>query len=166
MIPKKNLPLLLNLAYAGYNRAIKDNPGFPGDFSPSRNPGGELVTHCNQFIQYVCNGFGYDALNGMTANDMIKFMDSYEHGWISPTGDDVVQTHANSGVIVIAGYVNPTGHGHVCLVIPGILEYSSSFGRSVPKVVNVGKDVFFGKRLSYAFQAEEMPKYFALAGMI
>lgn len=161
MIPVKNLPLILNLAYVGFNRGIDG-----GDFAPTFNDG-ILVTHCNQFIQYICNGLGYDGFNGKNANDMISFMNDPTSGWISPADERVVQAHANNGVIVLAGWSNIKGHGHVCLVLPGILEQSNSAGKSVPKVANVGKDVFFGKRISYAFSfPDETPTYFAMAGMI
>jgi hypothetical protein len=156
MIPKKNLPMLLNLAYNGFNRGLPPN----GDLMPM-----DGVTHCNQFINYVCSGLGYEDFTGMLANEMVKFMSDPKNGWIS-VSDDVAQAHANSGVIVIAGWSNPEGHGHVALVLPGILEKSHSFGRAVPKIVNVGQDVFFGKRLSSGFSQQHMPSIHVLAGMI
>lgn len=152
MVPVKNLPLLLNLAYAGLNNQ---------DFRPR---GGK--TFCNEFIQSVCNGFGYVALNGMNANQIVAFLSNPVNGWISPD-DTVAQAHANVGVLVIAGWANASGHGHVNLIVPGILEKSNSAGKAVPKCCNVGADVFMGKRLSYAFAyPNERPAFFALAGMI
>lgn len=163
MAPAKNLPQLLNLAYVGYNRALV--PGV--DFAPEFNADGSIkATFCNQFIQYICNGYGYGDFNGMTANEMVDFMADFKNGWISPTDDQVAQSHANNGVIVISGFKNPAGHGHVCLVLPGTIEKSGSFGRAVPKVANVGKDVFFGKKLSFAFQASDAPAYYVLGGMV
>lgn len=159
MTPIKNLPLLLNSAYYGFNRAL---PG--GDLAPTIE-NGVLETHCNQFIHYVCSCFGYTNFVGMKANDIVAYMDKLENGWIA-VDDGVAQQHANSGVIVIAGRSNPDGHGHVNLVLPGILEKSGTYGRAVPKCANVGKDVFFGKLISFAFQSVEQPKYYALAGQI
>jgi len=150
----KNLPLLMNACYVGYNRGLDG-----GDFAPKGD-----ITHCNRFISYVMNCFGYDKFNGLMANGIIDLMNDLTHGWIT-VSDSVAQNHANAGVIVIAGR-KFDAHGHVCIVLPGILEKSGSFGRSVPKVVNIGKDVFFGKKVSFAFQSEEQPQYYALSTMI
>lgn len=147
----RNLPLLLNAAYVAFNRE---------DFIPK-----EGKTFCNLAMQYICNCFGYDAFNGKTANEMIDYMNDLTTGWLS-VSDLVAQNHANQGVIVIAGRKNPEGHGHVCLVLPGILEKSGSYSRSVPKVVNIGKNVFFGKRISEAFKVDQQPSYYALSQMI
>lgn len=154
----KNLPLLLNLSYYAFNRGL---PG--GDFAPTVI-NGVMATHCNEALQYVLNGFGYGNMNGMVANQMIAFMGDPKNGWIK-VGDAVAQQHANSGVIVIAGKtIEP--HGHICLIIPGLLENSNSFKKDVPKCVNIGKDVFYGKRVSYAFRSEDMPDYYAMASQI
>lgn len=156
MIPAKNLPLLMNLSYFGFNRS---------DFQPIKNSDGSVKTFCNIFIQYVCSGLGYTDFTGKVANEIVKFMDNPTNGWIT-VGDEVAQSHANQGVLVLAGSYNPTGHGHVCLVVPGLLEKSSSFGKSVPKCVNVGESVFFGKKISFAFTPQMNFSYYALAGMI
>lgn len=157
----------MNLAYVGYNRGLPNDNGTRGDFQPIFDEAGNLAsTFCNLFIQYICNGFAYGNFNGMTANDMVKYMQDPVNGWISPADDGTAQSHANSGVIVLAGWSNPDGHGHVNLILPGILEKSGSWARPVPKCANIGRDVFFGKRLSFAFAAQEQPKYYALSGMI
>lgn len=166
MIPTKNLSLLLNLAYVGFNRGLSNPDGSKGDFEPIFNQDGSVqTTFCNQFIQYICNGYGYDLFNGMNANQMHEFMNNPQNGWIS-VGEDVAQAHANIGVIVLASRANADGHGHVCLILPGILEKSGSWGKPVPKCANIGRDVFFGKKLSFSFIPSEMPVIFALAGMI
>lgn len=155
----KNIPLLMNSAYYGYNRALG------GDFTPEFNKDGTVLkTYCNKFLQYVLNNFGYGNMNNMLANQMIEFMDDPKNGWIK-VDDSVAQHHANSGVIVIAGKIIQP-HGHICLIVPGILENSNNYKKDVPKCVNVGKDVFFGKRVSYAFKAEDMPFYYALSCQI
>lgn len=160
MIPTKNVPLLLNLAYYGFNRGLKG-----GDFEPIIDAQGNVVkTFCNYFIQYVCNGFGYTEFQYKMANEIIDFISEPKNGWIK-VDDGVAQAHANNGVLVIAGH-KMTPHGHVCLIIPGVLEKSYSYQKSVPKCVNIGKDVFIGKKVSFAFKADEMPDYYALTGMI
>lgn len=160
MTPEKNIPLLMNASYYAFNRAL---PG--GDLAPTYYEG-KWTTHCNQAMQYVCNALGYSDFTGMTANEMISFMKKANSGWIQPANAQIAQEHANNGVIVLAGLANEDGHGHVCLVVPGVLEKSGSWCKSVPKCMNVGKDVFFGKKISFAFSAEDECEYFALAKMI
>ena len=165
MTPSKNLAQLLNLSYVCYNRALPMPSGARGDFQPEFNPDGSVqVTYCNMAMQYICNGMGYTEFTGMTANEMDAFVSDPHNGWIS-VDDTTAQAHANSGVIVLASKAM-NEHGHVCLILPGILEKSLSYGKAVPKCLNVGKDVFYGKKVSFAFQYQDMPKYWALAGMI
>lgn len=168
MVPSKNLPLLLRLGYIGYNRGLP-NPenGAYGDFQPIFNSDGTLRTSfCNQFVQYVCNGMGYTNFQGMDANQMFAYMSDPANGWIAISDEAVVQAHANDGVIVLAAHATLGSHGHVNLILPGILEQSGSFNKRVPACANIGKDVFYGKKISFAFTPQEAPTYFALAGMI
>jgi hypothetical protein len=161
MIPTKNLPLLLNTIYYAYSRALPPD----GDFQPKADVNGGIITFCNRFVQTVLNGLNYGEMNDMTANEMVAFMSDTKNGWLT-VDDPNAQAHANAGVIVIPGWSNPDGHGHVNLLIPGILEKSNSYGRAVPKCVNVGADVFFGKRISFAFGSDKQPQYFTLAAMV
>lgn len=161
----KNLPLLLNSAYYAYNRALPKN-NKPGDFQPIFNKDGSLqTTFCNSAMNYICICFGYQNFRGMIANEMFDYMNAPKNGWI-PVSDVVAQSHANEGVIVLASMKKESGHGHVCLILPGILENSASFSRSVPKCLNIGKDVFMGKKLSFAFPVDDQPTLFALSAMI
>jgi len=98
-------------------------------------------------------------------NQMFDFLSNPMNGWIS-VSDDVAQSHANNGVLVFAAHKKINSHGHICLIIPGIIEKSGAWGKSVPKACNIGKDVFIGKKVSFAFTKEEMPTYFALGEMI
>jgi hypothetical protein len=165
MVPAINLPQYLNLLYIGYNRGLPENS--PSDFQPIKNPDGSIQeTFCNQFFQFVCSGMGYNAFNGMMANDIIKFMLNPQNGWISPADEATVQSHANAGVISVAGWINPNGHGHVCFVLPGVLEKSQLWGKLVPSVANVGETVFFGRHISFAFGIDKQPQYFCLSGQI
>lgn len=165
MIPVKNFPLLMNLVYTAYNRGLDSN-----DFGPrvikAVDNSEILVTYCNRAMQFILHGMGYDEMEAMNANEMVDFMEGSSSGWISPADDQVAQSHTNTGVIVLAGWRNPDGHGHVNLVLPGILEKSHSLGRAVPKCLNIGKDVFIGKKISYAYTAKEQFKYYALSGMV
>lgn len=168
MIPNKDIAGLMNAAYYGFNRALANPDGSRGDFQPYRDPATKtLTTYCNQFIQYICAAIGYTDFSGMNANEMIDFMKKPGSGWMQLPVDGVTaQSHANLGVIVLGAKSNPDGHGHVCLVVPGVLEKSYSWGSAVPKCVNVGKDVFFGKKISFAFSADGKCDYFALSKMI
>lgn len=143
----------MDLAYAGFN-----NPAF----HPS-----EGVTHCNEFIQSICVAFGYDNFTGLMANDIVNVMRDPSRGWIS-VDSDVAQSHANNGILVVAGWANPDGHGHVALIIPGIVEWSQSYQGNLPKCVSIGSPqaTFFGKKVSFAFVASQSPKFYALAEMI
>lgn len=162
----KSLPQLMNLAYNGYNRALPQPNGAPGDFQPIFSNDGTLeVTFCNVFVDYVCNGLNYSDFKGMLANEMFDYMNTPKNKWIS-FEESVAQWHANQGALVLAAHKNSNGHGHICVVLPGLLEKSSSFNKAVPKCVNVGKDVFFGKKISFAFPKEEQPIYFSLADLI
>ena len=166
MIPSKNIPLFLNLVYSGFNRGLPGKGGEFGDFQPIFNSDGTVkTTFCNQFINYVLQGLGYFDMNGMLANEMVAFMEDVKNGWIS-VNDEIAQFHANNGVIVIAGHSVLDAHGHVCFILPGILEKSHTWGKAVPKCASIGKDVFLGKKVSFAFRAEEMPQYFCLAKQI
>lgn len=166
-VPVKNLPLLMNLSYYAYNRGLPHPDGSRGDFQPVISKDGQIeVTYCNQAMQYILSGFGYDRMNGMNANEMTGFMGAPENGWIA-VGDDVAQAHASNGILVLAGWINTEGHGHICMILPGILEKSGTAGKAVPKCVNIGREVFIGKRLSFAFDySRNAPTLYALAGMI
>lgn len=71
------------------------------------------------------------------------------------------QKLANEGCLVIAGWKNPDGHGHVAVVRPGEPYYSNSWGGVAPKVMNIGTENFINRSASYAFSKERMPKFFA-----
>jgi hypothetical protein len=144
---------LIYFALKGYNYAVCTPDGLPGIWQPV---GGN--TFCNCFINYVCTQLGYDKFRGLAANDMYDQMADPRNGWLKISGE-VAQDHANAGSLVIAAK-KADGHGHVCLVIPGNIEQSGSWGKLAPIVINVGKDVFAGKKCSWAFSEE--PDYFVL----
>lgn len=149
---------LLSAVYAAFNQAVSGQPWYP--------VAGQ--TFCNCAVNFVCNAFGYLKFNvgsvntPIMANAMVSFM-SWSPDWMSIAGD-VAQAHANVGALVIAAQSDPAGHGHVCVVIPGEMQASSHYGKNVPVVMNVGKDVFIGKDAAWAFQTE--PSYFVLVATI
>jgi hypothetical protein len=149
---------LLASIYAAYNQATIGEPWYPANGA----------TFCNMAVNFVCNAFGYLKFNAgsvntpIMANAMVSFMGT-SSDWMSIDGA-VAQAHANVGALVIAGQVNPDGHGHVCVVIPGEMQPSAHYAKDVPVVMNVGKDVFIGKPVSFSFQTE--PTYFVLVSTI
>lgn len=134
-----------------------------GIWAPKQNSGG-LTTYCNYFVYAVCSKMGYkgfwssDRKGPLMANEMIDLM-SKEVDWMKEKDGNMGQYHANIGSLVIAAQKADV-HGHVAVVRPGEMIYSGKWGKLVPRIANVGKDVFIDKGVNFAF-AEE-PAYFVL----
>jgi len=77
--------------------------------------------------------------------------------WTAVDGD-VACARASQGVLVVACQ-QASGKGHVAPVYPVPMQYSPSWGKSVPVLSNVGKlnDLL---RASQAFRTE--PEYFSV----
>jgi hypothetical protein len=124
--------------------------------NPNFAPNGDL-TFCNEAVAYIADRMGYVAFHGLLANAMYDLMDT-NSDWLK-IDSGVAQYHANNGSLVVAAMKNNDGHGHVAVVRPGTLTQSNRWKSSqVPRVVNIGKDVFIDKGVNYAFQ--EMPDFF------
>lgn len=124
-------------------------------------------TFCNEAVNHVAVLVGYSLFARPTndrptgaalANHMYEMLVAPKNGWLAVTGE-VAQQHANEGDLVIAAQKSQ-GHGHVCVVVPGEMEVSASWAKKAPKVLNVGKSVFIGRRASHAFSTE--PEFFVL----
>lgn len=143
-----------------------EKPYGSGEYSSAKDG----ATDCNRFVNEVCLRYEYNKFNGMLANQMFDSMIS-NGDWIEVEGD-AAQYHANNGAVVIAAWKNLTGgHGHVCMVRPGIAEPSSSWEiiePKVPKVANVAIPELcrLDRKASFAFSKDKIPKYFALKSMI
>lgn len=122
------------------------------------------VTHCNEAINYVCEKLTYIKFRTLMANQIYDLLQN-NGDWLDVT-PEASQYHANAGALVIAGWKNPVGHGHVAIVCPGTAELSPSWNYMAPKLMNIGETNFIGKRASFAFSAERRPKFFALKTMI
>lgn len=48
------------------------------------------------------------------------------------------QSYANNGYFVVAGYINPNGHGHVVVIVPGKEWNSPGWGGRVPSSMDTG----------------------------
>jgi hypothetical protein len=157
---QNKIVLLINSLMDGFNRGLPEKGGRPGMWQPTST--GE--TFCNLFVDFVAQSVAsYSGLHNKLANTIYDFVVNPDNGWVKVDGM-VGQCHANSGAVVLAAQKNLGGHGHVCVLCPGTMEQSGTFGKLVPKFVNVGKDVFAGKKVSYAFQTE--PDYFVLGSMV
>jgi hypothetical protein len=148
---------LISSVMQAYNLALPKADGSPGIYQPNNG-----VTFCNEAVQYVCNLMGYNLLNGMMANQIYDFIADPINKWMSISGE-VAQFHANNGAVVLAAQKENV-HGHVNIIIPGVLEQSGSWGKLAPICMNVGASVFIGKRASWAFQTE--PSFFVLTSTI
>ena len=160
----KSIPKLVDAILVAWSKCLMPPYG-SGEYSSSIDG----ATDCNRFVNEVCNRFGYTKFNGLLANQMFDlFLNNGD--WLEIQGE-IAQYHANSGALVVASYQNPSGHGHVCMVRPGIAETSGKWEvitPSVPKVANVGEPETckLDIKASYAFGPYKRPKYFVLKSMI
>lgn len=113
------------------------------------------VTHCNSYVNEVCETYGFKELSGKLANDICDFLSTHPQ-W-SEISMDKCQSLANEGTLIVAG-AKAEGHGHVVVVCPGKEKSSGRWG-NVPSVASVGKENTIGKGLSWSFS--EMPKFWA-----
>lgn len=112
-------------------------------------------THCNQYVDEVCQGYGFRGFSGLLANDMIDLMIA-SPDW-TETPIEKCQSLANMGTLIIAG-LKADDHGHVNIICPGKEKTSGRWGL-VPSCGNVGKDIFIGKGINWAFS--DLPKCWA-----
>lgn len=119
------------------------------EYAPS--PG---VTHCNQFVNEVCQYLGFRDLDGKLANEIVDMLELHPQ-W-SRIELERCQDLANGGSLVIAG-LKEQGHGHVNIICPGKLKMSGHWA-DVPSCANVGKENFIGKGINWAFS--QMPLFY------
>lgn len=111
------------------------------DFRP--NPDG--TTHCNQAVNAVAQAYGYKAIEGMTADQIVAFLTS-NSDW-SEVPMEKAQDMANAGSLLIAGLDSKglgQSHGHVVIIRPGKASFSGKWG-SVPRVLNIGAHNFIAR---------------------
>ncbi|MDE1863039.1 MAG: hypothetical protein KGI33_09015, partial [Thaumarchaeota archaeon] len=81
---------------------------------------------CNQFVRAVAERIQVtDFSENMKANDQIQYMRDHPNSWEKIESEKKAQELANSGKFVVAGWLNPEGHGHVCIVIKGSMANTS-----------------------------------------
>ena len=118
------------------------------------------LTFCDEFVILGSMFMGCDELAGVNyANVLIGRLE------MSPKFKEVsakeAQEAANSGALVIAGWASAlTGPGgHVAIVVPGKLGFSTTLGRVHAAVLaNIGRKNFVGKHAGYGFT--EPPRYY------
>lgn len=113
------------------------------------------TTHCNQYVNEVCETYGFKGLIGRPANDICDFLEHHSE-WKEIKLDEA-QFLANEGTLIIAGNKG-TPHGHVVVVCPGHLKFSGRWG-SVPSCASVGWTNTIGRGINWAFA--QMPKFWA-----
>lgn len=113
------------------------------------------VTHCNQYVSEVCENYGFRGLDGLLANAIIDVLVASQN-W-TEVSMEKCQELANSGTLILAG-LKDDPHGHVNVICPGRPKTSGRWG-SVPSCANVGKEIFIGKGINWAFS--DMPKFWA-----
>lgn len=122
------------------------------EYQPQPDSG---VTHCNQYVNEVCTYYGYKSFDGLLANDMFDLIIK-DPQW-QETLMEKCQFLANQGSLVVAA-LKADPHGHINVICPGKEKDSGRWGM-VPACANVGKEVFIGKGINWAFSV--MPRFFA-----
>lgn len=123
------------------------------------------ATKCNFFlIDFANTVFGCHDLDGLMANQMV--LDGFRlHDFFKPLYDRTkgfsdrdaafqnAQSYANSGYLIIYGWYNSAGHGHVMVGVPGSLQEGWG-GVMVPSVAQAGETVSPSMRLSGGLRLE------------
>ena len=136
-----------------FARAVIGNPAF---ISKDITGDGKAETFCNWGLRLFAESmFGYSGFNDLSANNI--------HAKVKADGWRVVDAPTAAKLadktFVIAAQTNPTGSGHVALILPLPLVSSGKWGKSVPQCANVGKtNGIMG--VNHAFATE--PEYYAL----
>lgn len=112
-------------------------------------------TFCNIFLADVTKALGcgiphVDLVPGkgwgeLDANATIRWLSAIgpRHGW-QPVDADAVAAEADAGKVIVATWLNPTGIGHVALVVP-------SFGKPGPLITQAGMRNFESEPVANGF---------------
>lgn len=111
------------------------------------------TSYCNVAVAFIASKMSCSELMGLMANDMCDYFTARPDNW-TPTPIEKAQELANAGSLVIACQKGDP-HGHVVVCMPGLQKTSGKWNCQVPSVINVGREVFIGKGLSFAFR--ELP---------
>lgn len=162
------VPKLIDVICEAFMNALEGKP-----WHPIILQGHPPQTYCNRAVNWMLKKYGFTEFDrastgipddAIWANAMGLHMRAHAEEWLAVQGD-VAQARANEGSVVIASWINPAGdHGHVCVVRPGRMVMSGKWRKTVPKVMNIGLDVFIDKGANWAFSTE--PEYHVLISTI
>lgn len=163
MLNQNKIPILLDAICDNFMKAINHGPWVP-QFDQQTNK--VVKTFCNDFVAAVAKAVGYNGFwpagtsEPMMANRIYDLVSTSPVDWQKEANAEMAQVHAASGALVVAAWKNPApeGHGHVCIVRPGVSQPSGNFGHNAPRCANVGETCFLDKNIAYAFHSE--PEYF------
>lgn len=110
---------------------------------------GELAkSHCNEAVTAICEEYGINSFRGLYANEICDFL---KKKWRKVDGHTANEA-ANHGVVAIAGQ-KADPHGHVAVVYPGAMVWSSHWQKEAPVLANIGRrNAVMGA--NWAFHAE------------
>ncbi len=117
--------------------------------------------NCSGYVKDVAHLLGVYMPLGANANELVKYMQT-DHFWTKLGNNDVEASKlAGQHYLVVAGWVNPNGHGHVVIIMPG-WENGHPKG-SWGSLHNAG-DARLDASLSRTFTAHELRdvQYFAI----
>jgi hypothetical protein len=78
----------------------------------------ENEINCSGYVRTLALDLG-EYMPPLDANAMVKYLAS-NHSWEQPgNNDQLASQRAGQGYLVIAGTINPHGHGHVAAIVPG-----------------------------------------------
>jgi len=122
------------------------------------------ITFCNEFLQTSSFLWGCPDLEGKLIRQMHEYVIAHPERWPVVTYSEA-QLAANQGDLVVALWSDPEPAGdHGNLIIPGKLADSGTFGCPVPQCANVGQTNFYGKPLSFGFNALKKPTTYRWRG--
>lgn len=122
--------------------------------NPALQPGNGL-TWCNRFVALVAAEMGAQ-LGGVLANEQAAWLASKEAlaaGW-APATEQVARQWADVGQLALAAWRNPSGHGHIAVLVPSL---PAAPGKT--RIAQAGGENFSSGSLSRGFGAYR-PKFF------
>lgn len=84
-----------------------------------------------------------------SANEMVRYWQS-SSDW-TPISMSKAQEYVNHGFFVVAGWINPNGHGHVVVIVPGTAVYDPRWGYLPHTMDTGGNGHWDDNMLNYSF---------------
>jgi hypothetical protein len=117
--------------------------------------------NCSGYVKDVAHQLGVYMPLGANANDLVKYMKT--DGFWTKLGNNDVEASKMAGqhYLVVAGWVNQNGHGHVVVIMPGRDgKFARASWGSLGNAGNAGEN----KGINWAFDPHERSEvqYFAI----